>query len=45
MHYESIEFTIQNKIAHLQLSRPATLNTMHPVLWRELTPSLQTWKR
>jgi enoyl-CoA hydratase len=45
MHYESIEFTIENKIAHLRLSRPATLNTMHPVLWRELTQALQTLQR
>jgi enoyl-CoA hydratase len=45
MHYESIQFTIDNKIAHLQLNRPASLNTMHPVLWRELTHALETLQR
>jgi enoyl-CoA hydratase len=45
MIYETITLTITNKIAHLTLNRPATLNTMHPVLWRELTHALTTLQR
>lgn len=45
MAYETITLTITNKIAHLTLNRPAALNTMHPVLWRELTHALTTLQR
>jgi enoyl-CoA hydratase len=45
MHYESITLAIENKIAHLTLNRPNTLNTMHPLLWRELTHALQHLQR
>jgi enoyl-CoA hydratase len=40
MTYECIQFSITDKIAHLVLNRPASLNTMHPALWRELTIAL-----
>ncbi|RJG07484.1 enoyl-CoA hydratase [Noviherbaspirillum cavernae] len=45
MTYESIQFSITDKIAHLVLNRPASLNTMHPVLWRELTAVLTELQR
>lgn len=32
----SFTLTEQNHIAHLVLSRPEALNTMHPLFWREL---------
>jgi enoyl-CoA hydratase len=37
MSYQCITFNIDNKVAHLTLNRPDSLNTMQPVLWRELT--------
>lgn len=45
MTYQCISFDVTDKIAHLVLNRPATLNTMHPVLWRELTEVLQKLQR
>jgi enoyl-CoA hydratase len=45
MTYDHINLTITNKIAHLTLNRPTTLNTMHPALWRELTDALQRLQR
>ncbi|HEX8955002.1 MAG TPA: enoyl-CoA hydratase-related protein, partial [Burkholderiaceae bacterium] len=36
MSYQCFELKIENKIAHLVLNRPAALNTMQPVFWREL---------
>ncbi|HJV76425.1 MAG TPA: enoyl-CoA hydratase-related protein [Noviherbaspirillum sp.] len=45
MTYECISFSITDKVAHLVLNRPATLNTMQPVLWRELTEVLETLQR
>lgn len=36
MSYRCFNFTITDKIAHLQFNRPETLNTMQPVFWREL---------
>ena len=32
----SFTLTEQNHIAHLVLSRPEAMNTMHPTFWREL---------
>ncbi|MBV8665137.1 MAG: enoyl-CoA hydratase/isomerase family protein [Burkholderiaceae bacterium] len=37
MTYQCFSFTIENRIAHLQFNRPAALNTMQPVFWRELS--------
>lgn len=45
MDYQCITLEITDKIAHLTLNRPTTLNTMHPVLWRELTHALQSLQR
>jgi len=45
MNYECISFSITDKIAHLVLNRPTTLNTMQPVLWREMTDALETLQR
>ena len=36
MSYQCFDLKIENKIAHLVLNRPAALNTMQPVFWREL---------
>ena len=33
---QCFELTVQDHIAHLVLSRPGELNTMHPTFWREL---------
>jgi enoyl-CoA hydratase len=45
MSYQCFTLTIQEKVAHLVLNRPHALNTMQPVLWRELTDILQTLQR
>lgn len=45
MTYQCIDFSITDKVAHLVLNRPAALNTMQPVLWRELTEVLQALQR
>ena len=36
MTYQCFALNIENRIAHLVLNRPAALNTMQPVFWREL---------
>ncbi|MEN9864467.1 MAG: hypothetical protein RL748_57 [Pseudomonadota bacterium] len=41
MSYQCFHFSINNKVAHLVLSRPEALNTMQPVFWRELTAIVQ----
>ncbi len=45
MTHQCFTFTIQDKVAHLVLNRPQTMNTMQPVFWRELTDILQTLQR
>jgi enoyl-CoA hydratase len=45
MTYQCITLDIADKVAHLVLNRPATMNTMQPVLWRELADALQTLQR
>lgn len=45
MDYQCFALTIENKVAHLVLNRPQTMNTMQPVMWRELTSILQTLQR
>lgn len=36
MNYTCFELSIENQVAHLQLSRPAELNTMNRAFWKEL---------
>ncbi|MES2072642.1 MAG: enoyl-CoA hydratase-related protein [Pseudomonadota bacterium] len=45
MTYQCFALTLERKIAHLQLNRPAAMNTMQPQFWRELTEILQTLQR
>lgn len=45
MSHECIRFDIADKVAHLVLNRPAAMNTMQPVLWRELTAILAMLQR
>ena len=45
MTYQCFTLDITGKVAHLVLNRPAALNTMQPVMWRELTDILQTLQR
>jgi len=45
MTYQCIDFTITDKVAHLVLNRPEALNTMQPVLWRELGEVVQALQR
>ena len=45
MSYQCFTLTIQDQVAHLVLNRPHALNTMQPVLWRELTEILQMLQR
>jgi enoyl-CoA hydratase len=45
MPYQTLTLDIADKIAHLILNRPDSLNTMHPVLWRELTEVLTMLQR
>ena len=45
MTYQCVSFSITDKVAHLVLNRPAALNTMQPVLWRELTAILTQLQR
>ncbi|MFZ6658538.1 enoyl-CoA hydratase-related protein [Undibacterium sp. TJN19] len=42
MTYQCFDLAINHKIAHLRFNRPASLNTMQPVFFRELTDILQT---
>ncbi len=41
MNYESLTVDIQSKVAHIQLSRPESLNTQNPDFWREFPDILQ----
>lgn len=45
MTYQCFDFSISNKIAHLQFSRPDSMNTMQPVFFRELISILQELQR
>ncbi|HYD93989.1 MAG TPA: enoyl-CoA hydratase-related protein [Noviherbaspirillum sp.] len=45
MTYQCFDLAIADKVAHLVLNRPAALNTMQPVMWRELTEILQMLQR
>ncbi len=45
MTYQCVSFSITDKVAHLALNRPAALNTMQPVLWRELIAILTDLQR
>ncbi|RZI44553.1 enoyl-CoA hydratase [Herbaspirillum sp. HC18] len=45
MTYQCFTLDIVDKVAHLVLNRPNTLNTMQPVMWRELIQILQTLQR
>ena len=45
MSHQCFDFSITDKIAHLVFNRPAALNTMQPVFWRELTEIIQTLQR
>lgn len=45
MTYQCFNFSINNKIAHLQLNRPDSMNTMQPVFFRELVTILQSLQR
>lgn len=40
MSYQCFTLSIEDKVAHLVMSRPDNLNTMQPVFWRELTEIL-----
>jgi enoyl-CoA hydratase len=40
MSYQCFTLSIEDKVAHLIMSRPDNLNTMQPVFWRELTEIL-----
>lgn len=40
-----IDFRITDQVAHLVLNRPAAMNTLQPVLWREMTAVLETLQR
>ena len=35
-----LQLQVQDHIAHLQLSKPESLNTMHPAFWRDLDTAL-----
>lgn len=35
-----MQLSVQDRIAHLQLSKPESLNTMHPAFWRDLDAAL-----
>lgn len=45
MDYQCFALAIEDKVAHLKLNRPQPLNTMQPVMWRELTSILQALQR
>jgi enoyl-CoA hydratase len=40
-----IDFRITDNVAHLVLNRPAAMNTLQPVLWREMTAVLEALQR
>ena len=39
--YESFQVSIQDKVAHIQLNRPAALNAMNRAFWNELPQIVQ----
>jgi len=41
MTYQCFTLDISDKVAHLVMNRPAALNTLQPVWWRELTAILR----
>ena len=45
MSYQCFTLTIEDKVAHLVLSRPEAMNTMQPVFWRELTTIVNDLQR
>jgi enoyl-CoA hydratase len=45
MDYQCFAFSINDKVAHLRLNRPAAMNTLQPVFWRELGAILQYLQR
>ena len=45
MDYQTFSLSIDNKIAHLQLSRPDELNSMNRAFWSELPSALDTLER
>ncbi|HJV83836.1 MAG TPA: enoyl-CoA hydratase-related protein [Noviherbaspirillum sp.] len=45
MTYQCFDLRIADKVAHLVLNRPAALNTIQPVMWRELTTILEDLQR
>jgi enoyl-CoA hydratase len=42
MPYQCFTLDIADRVAHLVMNRPAALNTLQPVWWRELAAILQT---
>ena len=45
MTWQCLAFTLERKVAHLVLNRPAVMNTLQPVLWREMTEIVRTLQR
>ena len=41
MSYETFELTVDERIAHIELSRPEKLNTMNQVFWEEFPAALR----
>lgn len=42
MEYQTLNLSITDKIAHIQLNRPAELNTMNAAFWRELPHAVRS---
>jgi enoyl-CoA hydratase len=40
--YEAFKVTIENKVAHIQMSRPEVMNTMNKAFWNELPEIVRT---
>ena len=45
MEWQCVQFSIDNKVAHLVLNRPAAMNTLQPVLWREMSEIVRALQR
>ncbi len=45
MTYQCFDFSVSDQIAHVQFSRPDSMNTMQPVFFRELNTILQDLQR
>ena len=45
MTWQCVEFTLDQQVAHLILNRPAAMNTLQPVLWREMGEIVRTLQR